>query len=122
METMTSRRIYLNVGIMQGNRTIARRIQRCDFDWSLEDLLSILVAQGVASDSLQSAEYNTFVEKIEDHGEYIVSRMKVVDKDITVEELREFSTRYNQILVKFDLPDEKKKMKVLIEQLMYLKC
>ena len=119
---MTSRRIYLNVGIMQGNRTIARRIQRCDFDWSLEDLLSILLAQGVASASLQSAEYNTFVGKIADHGEYIVSRMDEVDKDITVEELIEFSTRYNQILFKFNLPDEKKKMKALVEKSMHLRC
>ena len=34
--------------------------------------------------------------------------MDAVEKDITVEELIQLSTRYNQILYKFDLPPDKK--------------
>ena len=117
---MTSRRIYLNVGIMQGNQIIACRIQRCDFDWSLEDLLSILLAQGVASDSLRSAEYNTFVGKIADHREYIVSRMDEVDKDITVEELNSAQGTIKSCLNLIYLM-RRKEMKALVEKSMHLR-
>ena len=81
-----------------------------NLDWWLEHALAILLDQEIATqnDLLQSAEYIIFAGKIAGHGEYIISSMDEVKKDITVEELIQLSTRYNQILYKFDLPPDKK--------------
>lgn len=59
----------MGVGIMQENINIARRILKCDSDWSLENLLAIFQAQKVdiKNDSLTSSEYSIFAGKVADH-------------------------------------------------------
>ena len=100
---MVSNTILMGVGVMQGNWTMARRILKCEFEWSLEHLFAIFQAQtDLDTESFQSPAYSIFAGKMSDHGEYIPSNMDEVSKDITVGELINFSNRYNQILYKFE--------------------
>ena len=73
---MASSTILMGVGIMRGNRTIARQILKCDSEWSLEHLLAIFQAQtDLDTKSVTSPAYTIFAGKMSDHGEYIPSNM-----------------------------------------------
>ena len=94
----------MNIGLMRGQVIHQRGLLLCRPDWSLRKVFEEFKEENKAyiDSSIFDSTYVVYVGNGRDNGDFIISSMDTVDPSTTISMLADFSTRYTQILYKYE--------------------